>query len=329
MVATRYQWNNYSTYTDQIIFKMYTSENNHYKWQYGSNIPFGLQTGALEFKTTYGQLTRIPGSFKYELERTASSTLDHYPGLRPTIFFSGGVDSELILRSYVNIGADPKVFIIRYESDINIYDVSYAVTICSILNLSYTIIDFNLGKFFENDAEQFADESQIDRPRMLPSLKYADFSDGLSIVGHSDMSWARPTNNYNIKEEWECHDYESDIGCDKYNRLHNRPAIYQWWRWSPELVYSFTQLDWFKRLTNDEYIGKLGINSTKIYGYREAFPDLISRKKHTGFEKVEPVILEFENFLIKKHKGLHFRHSHVRSLDNLYKEISSDVLPLF
>jgi hypothetical protein len=47
----------------------------------------------------------------------AASTLEHYPNIRPSILFSGGVESELVLRSYLKIGANPKVHIIRYEND--------------------------------------------------------------------------------------------------------------------------------------------------------------------------------------------------------------------
>lgn len=307
---------------------IYTSENNHYKWYYGNNDAFGNQTENLEFRTAYGKISKLPLGFKAELERTAASTLDHYPGLRPNIFFSGGADSELILRSYLNIGSNPKVFIVRYENDINIYDVSYAVTICSLLNVPYTIIDFNLKKFFENDAEKIVEDAEIDRPRMLPSIKYADFSDGLTIVGHSDLTWRRPSDNYAIKETWECWDREDEIGCDKYNIKYNRPAIYQWWKWSPEIVYSFTQLDWFKKLVNDEYKGKLGINSTKLQGYKEAYPDMLLRIKQTGFESIDPVITEFENFIIRKYNKLPFRNSHVRTLEQLYSEILPNDLHL-
>jgi hypothetical protein len=97
-------------------------------------------------------------------------------------------------------------------------------------------------------------------------------------------------------------DFEHDVGCDKYNILHNRPAIYQWFKWSPGLVLGYTNLTWFKKLVNDEYYGKLGINSTKIIGFREMYPDIIERKKQTGFEKIDELVSEIENVLNKVNK---------------------------
>jgi len=304
---------------------VYTSENNWYQWQYGDEPLFGRQTSNLTFKTQYTKVKTPIGTFKEELLKAAKSTMDHYPGLRPSIFFSGGVDSELILRAYLEIGSKPEVYIIRYENDLNIYDVSYAITICTILNVEYNLIDFNLQKFYENDAEKISVDAQIDRPRMLPHVKFTDCADGLIIVGHSDVRWYRPHDDYTKKAIWLAQDFEHDIGCDKYNILHNRSAIYQWWKWTPGLVIAYTQLDWFKKLVNDEYIGKLGINSTKIIGFREVYPDIIQRVKQTGFEKIDTLIDEFENFLNTKNNGLIYRGVIDRTIHELMAELNASI----
>lgn len=300
---------------------MYTSENNWYSWRYGDNAAFGRQTGGLNLTTTYGKFAGNVGNFKDELDNAARSTLDHYPGLKPSVFFSGGVDSELILRSYINIGSNPDVFIVRYKDDLNLYDVSYAITVCSSLGINYKIIEFDLLKFYENDAEKISEDAQIDRPRMLPHLKFTESVDGLVIVGHSDIAWFRNDTDYSKKVTWKAVDFEHDLGCDKYNLLHNRSAIYQWWKWTPGLVLSYTRLNWFRQLINDEFYGKLGIDSTKIIGFKEIYPDLINRKKMTGFEKIDIVIDEMQTALEKKYNGLPFRHITTRTLAELETEI--------
>lgn len=303
---------------------MWTSENNWYKWSYGDGPVFGRQTKNLPLTTSYAcGFSGAVGTFKEELHKSAASTMDHYPGLTPCVFFSGGVDSELILRAYLEIGANPKVYIVRYENDLNIYDVSYAITICNMLNVKYHLIDFELEKFYLNDAEKVSEQAQIDRPRMLPHLKFTECADGLVIVGHSDIRWYRANEDYSEAGIWLAQDFEHDIGCDKYNILHNRPAVYQWWKWSPGLVLSYTRLKWFQDLIKDKYKGKLGINSTKMIGFREIYPELLDRKKQTGFEKTDSLINEFELFLQKKYNGLPYRQFVDRTLNSLYLEITS------
>lgn len=304
---------------------MWTSENNWYKWSYGSEPVFGRQTSDLPFNTSYAcGFTGTISNFKEELHKAAASTLDHYPGLKPCVFFSGGADSELILRAYLEIGAKPEVYIVRYEKDYNIYDVSYAITVCNILGVKYNLIDFELEKFYRNDADLISEQAQVDRPRMLPHIKFTDCADGLIIVGHSDVRWYRANEDYNEPGIWLAQDFEHDIGCDKYNLLHNRPAIYQWWKWTPGLILSYTRLNWFQNLINDKYNGKLGINSTKLQGFREVYPDMIQRKKATGFEDVDHLIDELENHFIKKYNGLPYRNEINRSLDEMTKEIYSN-----
>lgn len=299
---------------------IYTSENNWYSWHYGDGPKFGRQFGNEQFKTYFGSSQHPVKSFKEELLNAARSTIEHYPGLKPNLFFSGGVDSEIMLRAYLDIKYIPDVTIVRYENDYNIYDVSYAVTVCSILNVSYKIVDMNLQKFYENDAERMSELAQIDRPRALPYCKFIEMSDGLPILGNDLSPW-RTDDNYSKPGTWLMRCWEHDIGWSKFLRQIEKPGIAEWFKWTPGLVLSYMNTKWFKNLITDRYYGKLGSNSTKIIGYREVYPDLIQRTKHTGFEKINSLVDAFEYFLKTKYHGLPYR-SHVdRDIDQLYYEI--------
>jgi hypothetical protein len=301
---------------------MWTSQNNWYKWWYGDKL-FGSQAGNLKWNTSYkcNHVSRV-GSFKEEMLIAARSTMDHYSGLKPCVYFSGGLDSELVLRSYIDIGADPIVNIFRFEDHINEYDVSYAIVICETLGVKYNIIDFNIAKFFEHDAETISDIAQIDRPRGLPQLKFLDYNEGFAVLGIGDPRWTRSVKD---NTPWVLLDQEHDTGWDKYILHTNTPAIAQWFKWTPELVLAYTELDWFKNLViNNKWTGREGVTSTKIIGYREAYPDLLQRDKKTGMEPIDSLINEFEEFLKKKYNGLPYRQVVPRTLDELRKEILND-----
>ena len=201
---------------------MYTSENNWYSWSYGGLPPFSRQTGLLPFNTHFSKHTASVASFKEELLNAAKSTMDYKIG-NIVVLFSGGVDSEIILRAFLDIGVTPEVIIARYENDYNIYDVSYAVTICSILNVPYKIIDLNLQKFYENDAERISELAQIDRPRALPYCKLLEMVDGFPIMGASDLTPWRTNNDYSVKGKWMIRCWEHDIGWSKFLREINKP----------------------------------------------------------------------------------------------------------
>lgn len=299
--------------------KMYTSENNWYYWQYAK--PFDRQTGNLPFYTQFGRTSAKVKSFKQELLGAARSTLDHVAG-QLVVLFSGGVDSEVMLRSLLAVGANPKVIIARYENDYNIYDVSYAVTICNILDIRYDIVDINLAKFYENDAEKMSELSQIDRPRALPYCKLLEMIDGFPVMGASDLSPYRINNDYSRKGTWMMRCWEHDIGWSKFLLAIKKPGIAEWYKWTPGLVISYMNTHWFHNLVSDKYYGKLGSNSTKIVGYKEAFSDLMPRQKKTGFENIDNLVNEFETFLQKKYNGLPYRQYVDRTVDDLYTDLT-------
>ena len=82
------------------------------------------------------------------------------------------------------------------------------------------------------------------------NAEFTDCADGLIIVGHSDVRWYRANEDYSEPGVWLAQDFEHDIGCDKYNILNNRSAVYQWWKWTPGLILSYTRLNWFQNLIN-------------------------------------------------------------------------------
>jgi hypothetical protein len=304
--------------------KIYTSENNWYQWKYDNDM-FGRRANRDQtLHTMYTRSNIVVNNFKEEMLLAAKSTMDHYARLRPCVFFSGGSESDLVLRAYKDIGSNPIAYIIRYENDLNIHDVSYAITICLMLNVEYKLIDFQLFKFYKNDAELISEIAQIDRPRALPHLKFLDFVEDteFAVYGIGDPRWARSHDDYTKSASWILIDQEHDTGWDKYLVHKGIPAIAQWFKWTPGLVLSYTRLNWFQNLLSDQYYGKLGVTSTKLIGYREAYSNLLDRKKLTGFERIDDLASEFEEFLSKKYNGLIHRGTVERTLDELWIEIT-------
>lgn len=304
---------------------IYFSQDNWWVWYYGDNINQKRQSSDLCLHTKYNQSPTVPiESFKTELENAARSTLDHYENFKPTILFSGGMDSELVIRSYLSLGVKPAIIIGRFENDYNIYDVSYAIALCSSMDLPYKLIDLNLHHFFETDAERISEQSQVDRPKILPTIKLTEYTDDVAIIAMGDLNWYRLESwDQSSTSAWENWDYEWEIGIDKYFAYHNKKGIGNWFKWTPNLIVSYTHMNWFKRLTNNQILGKLGVSSSKIEGFRENFPDLMYRKKVTGYEACDDLIQEYEQFLYKKYNNnFPYRQSISKSLTTIFQEMN-------
>jgi len=324
---------------------MYTY-NNWYKWYY-DGILFGRKksiNSILDVKFDAKVDNVLP--LAEEIKRTAKKTLELYENKKISVLFSGGSESELLARTFKDLNTDMCAYIFRYENDINLYDVSYAVTISEIYNIPYKIIDFSLSKFYENDAEEVSEISQIGESRALPQLKCLDYIDDNSLIlgGTGDVVCRRIKNkdiafnkqyigdsleediDYTKKGNWVQVVSELDIGWERYTREKNIKAILCWFRFTPEIYLSQLTTAWSKKLRNDEYIGKTGINSTKLLGYREVYPDMIARKKQTGFENINTLTDEFSKYLTKKFNGKISNTVFLKNIDDIFIELGHGVV---
>jgi hypothetical protein len=302
---------------------IYTSEDNWYKWRYSNGPLFGRRERNFNslFETEYTKYYGQVGTFKEELQKAARSTLDHFPGLRPSILFSGGMDSEVLLRSFIDIGANPAVYVFRYEDNINYEDVLMAETVCRNLKINYNIIDFKLQKFLENEVEKISEEAEIDYPTALTHMKFFELVDGLPILGGGDQRWIRNNTDYTTRGIWSGVCDEFEIGWSKYIRLHNLQAVAEWYKWSPGLIISYLRLKWFNDLIDDKIYGKLSVKSTKYIGYQTVYPDIIVRKKLTGFETIQDLVIEIEATLKDKYSTLPYRNTYNRTINQVCEEL--------
>lgn len=300
------------------------NENNWYSWSYDDSAPFARRTKHGEiFKTKYDPKHSVDHtlSFKAALMHNAVSVLNTH-GPRLQLLMSGGIDSELVLRVYKELNIPVTCHIFRYENDYNVYDVSHAVVACIHAGVKYYVHDFNLEKFFESEVFKLSSIAQCDRPRALVQLSFLDYFDDVPVSASSDPRWYRPSSDYTQRIEWHVQDFEHDIALDRYCAHIGRPAVMQWFKWSPELTMAWFNLKWFDDLTNDRIKGKEGVVSTKIQGYREVYPDISIREKRTGFEDVDHLVLPAQSEILRANGGAFYRQYTDRSRSELLQEMT-------
>ena len=121
------------------------TENDWASWQY-DNGPLHARSPSdtAKFKTVYTPTNSPIGTLWEEAVKGAKSTLDIHSGLKTSILLRGGVDNEMMIRTFLYMGCNPNVYVVRYEDDINIYDVSNAVSIANRLGIDIKIIVINI-----------------------------------------------------------------------------------------------------------------------------------------------------------------------------------------
>jgi hypothetical protein len=80
-------------------------------------------------------------------------------------------------------------------------------------------------------------------------------------------------------------------------------------------------LNWFNNLINDKY-NVSDASTTKMIGYKEAYPELIDRHKKTGFEQIDNLINEVDKHLFNKYNGYPYRAVHDHTVNDWYLKIT-------
>jgi hypothetical protein len=201
------------------------------------------------------------------------------------VLFSGGIDSEIVVRTFKDLGIKHNTFIFRLENDYNVRDVNDAIDICQQISIPYKIIDFNLKNFFENDALYYFNNSFVPRAGRLPRLKWFEYLDNIPVFCDGEPYWKRINGgDYSQKSKWNLQLGEDAYSSSLYARNTGRDAIGDWYEYTPEIMLSHLQHPITQKLLNDKETGKLSSWSSRGLMHQEIWPEVKIRKKLVGYE---------------------------------------------
>jgi len=223
------------------------------------------------------------------------------------LLFSGGVDSEVILRCHHELKIPINVFVFKYENDYNYHDVHHALRICDELNATPTVIDFNLQKFFETDAYDIWKTGYFLKAGMLPHMKMIEYLDNIPVFGLGEPAWSFENH------KWQFNLNEIDHSQSIYGVAINRPMLACWYEYSPEVILSHMQLPNMQRLINNAVPGdQFSFDVNKYYLYKKIWPEIQIRVKRNGFEQfgTQPKVTSLELKSL-----LQFQKQHIDNID--------------
>lgn len=225
------------------------------------------------------------GTYKEELLNNAKAMRDYYSDPFD-VLYSGGIDSEVILRVFKELGIKHNTIVVRYKGDYNKREVDSAISSLQQLNIPYKIIDFDLKKFYENDAYDLCKKSSCIRVGRVNHVKFCvDFCDNIPIMGEGDIYWHRTHDiDYSVPSEWRFVVSEASHNCNSYLTSLGRENVCDFYEFTPNLIKAYNNQPIMQDLLNDRIFGKTSNWSSKWLMHSELWPDLIKRVKLTGLE---------------------------------------------
>lgn len=211
----------------------------------------------------------------------AEEIYDNRNGLPISVLMSGGIDSEIVATSFLKIKAPFTAYILQFKDNLNIHDISYAVSFCETNNVNYKLVELDIKKFLKEQAYDYASYSDTCCAELLSTMWLADQVSGLPIIGSGEPFFIKK------KDHWFYREHERITGFYKHFIFQDRPAIPGFFQYSPELLASYSTTELIVSLAKNELDRRIqNSRPIKFDTLKRYYPQLYQRKKYTGFENI-------------------------------------------
>lgn len=284
------------------------SLNDHYRWGWGEGSEWfnvlqpdhGLQ------RLSLGSCTRPHEGFRVECTKVA----EHLGSLfsKPTLIgLSGGFDSQVACLSFMEAKVPFRPVILHLRSSdgttYNQHDIDGAFEFCKKFNLDPLIEHLDLERFYKTYTPRLTRDYRLSNPRTMVQL-YLIEKYGRSnsyIMGGGDMVLSPSMFMENETIVWA----HGAVPIQQYLIDNEIEGVTKFFMYSPEQILSYLDnttitnfinarvaiYDAYKRMKGVKWAGWWQCFSffIKPMFYVEAWPELVQRRKFTGFEKVNLV----------------------------------------
>ena len=259
--------------------------NNHLKYTI-DNREWGFRrTGQERFTVSVGQIDRAhyaKSSYKQELIRTADA-IHTDCGDDFVIMLSGGTDSEIVARNFLDLGIKPRCVTIRFKDGYNADDVNEALDLAKELDLPLEIYDFDVKEFlYSGEAGEFGQQLQCTQITYLMVYHTVMKLQAPAVMGGELL--LRRNINTTPSSWYFCFRENEDASAMRFSHKYGVPLVNEYFSYTPELMLYYLERPEIKSLVTNRLNYKLASVSSKNDILKKLVPEIRVRKKTHGFE---------------------------------------------
>lgn len=261
--------------------------NNHLCYTIGDR-KFGFRENPYEhYKVSVGAIDRDyykKSNWLKEQYRTADTIYKEF-GKDLVVMFSGGTDSEIVLRSFLKIGVVPRCCFINFIGEYNSEDRVVAQQICDELNVKLEILNFDVIDYYQSgQAHEFAKNIQCRQIAYLSVYHHINKLQAPSVMG-GEMFLRRHTDMTGSKWYYVIRENE-DGSAMRFTSKYNVPLVNEWFSYTPEMMGYYLDHPDIQSLITTRFNFKLGSVSSKNAILKSLMPALVDKVKTHGYEKL-------------------------------------------
>ena len=217
-----------------------------------------------------------------------------------TVMFSGGTDSEIVLRAFNHIGVTPRIVFIRFEGGYNQGDYEIAEKIVKDIGVPMETIDFDVIDFYRSGAAaDFAEQIHCKQIAYLSVYHHILKLQAPAVMG-GEMLLRRHCDTTGSKWFY-CFRENEDASAMRFSLKYNIPLVNEWFSYTPEMMGYYLDHPDIKSLISNRYNYKMSSVSSKNDVLRKLMPSILEKVKTHGYEKLMGFNGETYNSLQKTH----------------------------
>ena len=236
-----------------------------------------------------GRCSKMPMDFKSEAIRAAKLIAQENESI--WISYSGGIDSEFIIRVFLEAGVNFKVATVAMKNETNDYDLQHSRRFCERMGIKLHEFEIDLEEFYKNDLETYAVATNCISPQFPVHMWLWDQLDGFVVAGHGDPIFKRKD------AEWYLQIQEKEDSVFRYAKWRNRNMAPGFYVYTPELLLSFM----LEKEVSNMFIAPTRAGLTDIIQVKHLvyskYYDMSLREKRTGFERTHDLDKQYRTHL--------------------------------
>ena len=268
------------------------------------------------FRCFYKEASYIPKSFKEECIKVCEKISDYSISEKklPMILLSGGADSEVVVRSFIDAGRKFLAVTNRFKHGLNQHEVDYVIDFQKKYKFDLKFVDIDVEEWLlSSEADMMAEESKCTVPEMLPTMKLIDqvyFNlGGIPVLGNGDLYVSKDVDMHSriehnkISYVWNYVEFEYILAWMRYAVQKKIIGAINFFQYTPEIVLAMGLHPKMRYIFNNNSKGKQSSRSTKYLVYKDNWDDLLTRPKFHGGEKIYDICDYLRKNKLAKYRG--------------------------
>jgi hypothetical protein len=287
---------------------------NHLTYSIGDRLFGNRETPYEKFKVNIGKIDLDyykTSNWLEEQYRTADLIHKEY-GNDFAVMFSGGTDSEIVLRAFKHIGVNPRVVFVKFKNDYNITDYHMAQRITDDIGMPLEAVEFDVKDFYHSgQAYEFSSEIQCRQMAYLTVYHHIRQMQLPAVMG-GEMMLRRHTS-FEGSKWYYCFRENEDASAMRFSLKYNIPLVNEWFSYTPEMMGYYMEHPKIQWLITERLNYKTSSVSSKNDILKELMPDILDKVKTHGYEKLM-------GFNGETYNALHLSHTRrlESSLDGIF-----------